>query len=95
MRKFYYDFAAAYGTLWLLMFIIVILTQSSVKLGGFGMIGFPLISFTWAIIMRSSGKATMKNEILNDQQLEELRQKIAEVELTKKLYKDGGLPFTE
>ena len=47
--KLYYDFAAAYGTLWLIMVGVAMLTQSHINTGMFGVIGFPVIAaiYVW------------------------------------------------
>ena len=95
MRKFYYDFAAAYGTLWLLMLLLAILTQSKIQLGTIGFFGFPAISLVWAVIMMSSRKTSNPNDITSDQKLREIRKKIEQDEVTSKLYRECGLPLTE
>lgn len=52
--KFYYDFAAAYGTLWLICFVLAIVTQSHIDTGQFGVFGFPIISVIFAITRRDN-----------------------------------------
>ena len=46
---FYGHFAAAYGTLWLVVVILAVLTQSHVQTGIFGVFGFPIVSLFYAI----------------------------------------------
>lgn len=56
MRRFYGHFAAAYGTFWLIMMLLAVVTQSHIDAGLFGFIGFPIISLIYAVIrVTSSG----------------------------------------
>ena len=66
--KFYGHFAAAYGTLWLILFGAALLTQSRINLGTFGMIGFPVISLLYAIIRYAFRRA---NESTKEHALEQ------------------------
>ena len=50
MIRFYGHFAAAYGTFWLVVLLAFILTQKSVDTGPFGVWGFPVIAFIYALI---------------------------------------------
>ncbi len=52
--KFYYDFAAAYGTFWLLIVGLAILTQSHINAGAFGLWGFPLLAGFYAFMRGNS-----------------------------------------
>ncbi len=52
-KSFYRDFAAAYGTCWLVLLGAAVLAQTHIDLGEFGMFGFPLISLVYAFIKRS------------------------------------------
>ena len=47
--RFYGHFAAAYGTLWLVMLLVALLTQSHIDAGLFGLVGFPIIALIYAI----------------------------------------------
>lgn len=46
--RFYGHFAAAYGTLWLVMLFIAFVTQSHIDTGLFGLVGFPIIALIYA-----------------------------------------------
>ena len=48
LMRFYGYFAAAYGTFWLLLFGLAIITQSHIDAGWFGIVGFPLIALIYA-----------------------------------------------
>jgi len=48
--NFYGRFAAAYGTCWLLMVVLAVVTQSHIDAGVFGLVGFPLIALFYAVI---------------------------------------------
>jgi hypothetical protein len=48
MRQFYFDFAATYGTCWLVLLAIAILTGSRVNAGEFGLYGFPVLGLLYA-----------------------------------------------
>ena len=65
--RFYYDFAAAYGTFWLAGAALALLTQSHINFGTFGMIGIPLLSAVYAFNKnpkpQQSPKATDEDEI--------------------------------
>lgn len=50
MLKFYGHFAAAYGTIWLVLFSVALLTQSHIDAGMFGMCGFPVIAGMYAAV---------------------------------------------
>jgi hypothetical protein len=50
MMKFYGHFAAAYGTIWFVMMLYAFLTHSHVNAGSFGLFGFPIIAFFYALI---------------------------------------------
>jgi hypothetical protein len=51
MLRFYYHFAAMFGTIWFLMTFIAVVGQTSVNAGSFGLYGFPLISLLFALFM--------------------------------------------
>ncbi|MCE9636734.1 MAG: hypothetical protein K8T90_13605 [Planctomycetes bacterium] len=50
LGTFYGHFAAAYGTCWLFLFVISLVTQSKVNAGEFGMWGFPLLAGFYAAV---------------------------------------------
>lgn len=56
MAKFYGHFAAAYGTMVLVLMVLSILTRSHIDAGEFGYIGFPILAFLYALIRH--GQAT-------------------------------------
>ncbi|MEM6256879.1 MAG: hypothetical protein AAGI37_01035 [Planctomycetota bacterium] len=47
--RFYGHFAAAYGTLWLVMLLVAFISQSYIDTGLFGLLGFPIIALIYAI----------------------------------------------
>ncbi|MEM9345149.1 MAG: hypothetical protein AAGB26_00900 [Planctomycetota bacterium] len=47
--RFYGHFAAAYGTLWLVMLLVAFMSQSHIDAGLFGLLGFPIIALIYAI----------------------------------------------
>ena len=49
MKRFYGNFAAAYGTIWLGMMVLALVTQSHIETGLLGLIGFPVISLIYAV----------------------------------------------
>ena len=53
-RRFYEHFACAYGTLWLLLVLIAVLTKSGIRTGLFGLIGFPVIALVYAFCRTST-----------------------------------------
>lgn len=69
MARFYGHFAAAYGTIWFVLMLVAVLTQSRIKTGEFGLFGFPVISLVYALL-RISSAANQEAEI------EALRQRI-------------------
>jgi hypothetical protein len=50
VRRFYGHFAAAYGTCWLVLLALAMVTMSNIQTGLFGLLGFPVISILYAII---------------------------------------------
>lgn len=74
MARFYGHFAAAYGTMWFVLFAVALITQSHINLGEFGMFGFPIISLLYAAFRTTSSKTTSPNEVA------ELRERIAHLE---------------
>jgi hypothetical protein len=55
--KFYGHFAAAYGTLWLVMLILAFVSQSHIDTGLFGLVGFPIIALIYATVRMVSSEA--------------------------------------
>src|ERR1700730_7201124 len=48
--KFYGHFAAAYGTIWLLLLGLSLITRSHIDAGAFGLCGFPVIALVYVLI---------------------------------------------
>lgn len=57
MIRFYGYFAAAYGTMWLMIVFAALVSQSHIETGLFGLIGFPIIALIYAIVRSVSGEA--------------------------------------
>jgi hypothetical protein len=70
--KFYGHFAAAYGTIWLLLLGLSLITQSHIDAGPFGLCGFPIIALIYALIRIGTDQSP--NEV------RWLRQRVAELE---------------
>jgi len=81
MRSFYYHFAAGYGTIWFVLWISALITQSSIKTGGFGFFGFPVIALCYALLAtRMENRKTTAHEEPNDEKkLAGLEEKINQV----------------
>jgi len=56
--KFYGHFAAAYGTIWLAMVCVALVTQKHINAGQFGMFGFPVIAFFYALLRMASDNSS-------------------------------------
>jgi hypothetical protein len=54
MTRFYGHFAAAYGTFWFAVFLLVLLTPSSINLGALEMFGLPILAAIYAGIRVTS-----------------------------------------
>jgi len=52
MVSWYTDFAACYGTMWLVMLGAAVISSSHINAGEFGMFGFPIIAAVYAFIRR-------------------------------------------
>jgi hypothetical protein len=50
--NFYKNFAAAYGTCWLILMSIALVGQTHVDAGAFGLFGFPVIGLVYAFSKR-------------------------------------------
>jgi hypothetical protein len=48
--SFFTYFTSAYGTLWLVVVLISLVSQSTIQTGAFGMYGFPVIALVYAIV---------------------------------------------
>jgi hypothetical protein len=64
--KFYGHFAAAYGTIWLLLLGLSLITQSHIDAGAFGIFGFPIIALVYALIRLGTDQSP--NEVWSLQQ---------------------------
>ena len=51
--RFYEHFAVAFGTIWLVMLVLALLTQTNINAGIFGLIGFPILSLIYAFVRKS------------------------------------------
>lgn len=83
MIKFYYHFAAAYGTIWFFLLLAALLTQSRINTGEFGLIGFPIISLLYAIYAYryvEIGSKQPPTEINHEKKLKELEDKVAQLQ---------------
>lgn len=52
MARFYLNFSSCYGTIWLVMVGLALVTQSHIDAGAFGMYGFPLVALLYALVRR-------------------------------------------
>jgi cbb3-type cytochrome oxidase subunit 1 len=75
--KFYYDFAAAYGSFWLAVMGIAVLTQSHVNAGAFGMFGFTLIAAIYALV---KNPVTLSRTNNAEDEIQQLNDRIARLE---------------
>jgi hypothetical protein len=73
MARFYGHFAAAYGTIWILLLLAAMVTGSHINAGEFGLYGFPILSAIYAMI-RVSGHGARSRET------EDLRARVADLE---------------
>jgi hypothetical protein len=74
--KFYGHFAAAYGTIWLLMLGLALITQSHINAGTFGLFGFPIIAFVYALIRIGADQSPSVVQCLR-QRVSELERELA------------------
>ena len=72
----YKNFACAYGTLWLVMLSLAVLTQSHVNTGAFGLFGFPVIAIIYALIK----KQKYENETDQEALIKHLQDKVYSLE---------------
>ena len=66
MKRFYGNFAAAYGTLWLVMLLLAVVTQRHIDTGLFGLIGFPIIAIIYAVLRIEIRRSRYKDADAND-----------------------------
>ena len=83
--KFYGHFAAAYGTMWLAMLGLALITQTRINTGTFGLIGFPIIALVYAFIRLWSEPS--HDETMRLQQ--RLLRRVAELEEELRRSKNG------
>jgi len=69
---FYRDFAAAYGTCWLVMLILALVSQSNIQTGAFGVFGFPVIGLIWAFVKWGMSKSHDDRDQLLDRRIRRL-----------------------
>jgi hypothetical protein len=62
MRGFYTDFATCYGTIWLALTAVALVSQTHINPGIFGVVGFPLISLIYAA-SRSGSRRKVERRI--------------------------------
>lgn len=74
--RFYGHFAAAYGTFWLVLLLFAFLSRSHIDAGAFGMFGFPIMAFLYAL-MRTPGGAS---ELDPPDEVARLRERVARLE---------------
>jgi TolA-binding protein len=72
-RRYYLHFAAAYGTFWLAMILIALVTRSHINAGEFGFYIVPIICLIYATV-------AVKPQPKTPQQPQDLDKKIAELE---------------
>ncbi len=63
MSRFYGHFAAAYGTIWFVMMLAAVFSQSHVNAGAFGFCGFPIIALIYAFL-RSNEETSETLELI-------------------------------
>lgn len=73
--RFYEHFACGYGTVWLLMLFVALITRSNIQTGAFGVFGFPIIALVYAFIRKGAGPGRGRED-----DIAELRRRIAEME---------------
>jgi len=58
--SFYTYFSSGYGTLWLVLLAVSIISQSRVDTGNFGLFGFPVIAAIYAFFRRSTDEDKLR-----------------------------------
>ncbi|MCI0651934.1 MAG: hypothetical protein L0Z55_08625 [Planctomycetes bacterium] len=94
MREFYRDFAAAYGTCWLVLIGVAVLTMSRIDTGAFGLFGFPAIAFIYALIRRSNTQREVQKlgRRVIDLEIERHRQQIQNLHPPESSTQSPGAP---
>ena len=78
--KLYGHFAAAYGTMWLFLLGLGLITQSNINAGAFGLFGFPVIALIYAFIRLGSDPSSNEVEERHQRLHQRLLQRVAELE---------------
>ena len=73
--KFYGHFAAAYGTIWLLMLGVSLITQSHIDAGLLGLVGFPIIALVYAFIRHYQSSSDTDQEHALRKRIEDLERR--------------------
>lgn len=60
--SFWTYFTSGYGTLWLVLLCLGLITQTHIDAGLFGLFGFPIISVIYAAIRRSKDSESFRAE---------------------------------
>ena len=55
--RFYEHFAAAYGTIWLVLMLLAICTGTHINAGIFGLVGFPVLALVYAFVRRAQDRS--------------------------------------
>lgn len=55
--SFWTYFSSGYGTLWIVVLGVALISQSHIDTGAFGLFGFPVIALVYALVRRSSDAA--------------------------------------
>jgi thiosulfate reductase cytochrome b subunit len=63
MKLFWLHFTSAYGTIWFVLLILALITQSNIRTGEFGLFGFPVLAAVYAWFVTNSVKEKEQNEI--------------------------------
>jgi hypothetical protein len=77
MRRFYGDFAACYGTCWLILFGLALVTSSRIDAGVFGALGFPALALLYALFAASVRAAPADEAAFLRHEVESLRRELA------------------
>jgi cbb3-type cytochrome oxidase subunit 3 len=58
--RFYEHFAAAYGTIWLVLMLVALISNTHINAGLFGLIGFPILSLAYAFVRKSQADGSVQ-----------------------------------
>ena len=86
--SWYTDFAACYGTMWLVMLGAALVSSSHINAGAFGMFGFPVIAAVYAFFRRPQ-------RLEHARELGRLRAAVAEIEPELRRARGEGLGSLE